>query len=108
MNDFFTSFFGSTGAGTSVVNTGGQIGLGLVNNKTKEIEGNYAVKLKELGNNQTLTTQQFEVELAKLNAQRDAALAEVSSGKFNNTLILVGVLALIGAVVAVILLKKRK
>ncbi len=108
MNDFLTDFFGSGGTGASVVNTGGQIGLGLVGNKTKEIEGNYAVRLKELSNNATLSTQQFNVELAKLNAERDSALNEINEGKFNNVLILVGVLAVIGAITAVLLLKKRK
>jgi hypothetical protein len=108
MSDFISTFFGSTGTGTSVVNTGGQIGLGLVNNKTKEIEGNYAVKLTELGNDRSLTTQQFNVELAKLNAQRDQDLAAASSSKLNSVLVLVGVLAVIGAVVAIILLKKKK
>ncbi|GAB3761396.1 LPXTG cell wall anchor domain-containing protein [Spirosoma pomorum] len=108
MNDFISKFFGSGGTGTSLVTTGGQIGLGLVGNKTKEIEGNYAVKLAELTANANLNTQQFNIELAKLNAEKEAAMSEAGESKFNNVLSLVGVLAMIGAITAILLLKKRK
>jgi LPXTG-motif cell wall-anchored protein len=90
------------------VTTGGQIGLNLVGNKTKEIEGNYAVKLKELANNASLNDQQFKIELAKLDAEKDEALTKTNGTKQTQLFLLVGGLAVITAITLVLLLKKRK
>lgn len=108
---FITDFFGKDGAGSSLVSSAGQIGLGLVQNEGTKIQGDYQVKLKQLTNDATLSQEQFQLALTKLNAERDSALAEYNDQKRSDTLTLVAVvggLLLIATVSVLLILKSRK
>lgn len=100
---FITDFFGKTGAGSSLVGDAGDIGLGLVQNRGKQIEGEYKVELQKLLNDQTKTKAELDSELAKLNATREAQLGEV---KTEQTKLYLGyglaIVAVIGVVVGIV------
>lgn len=100
---FITDFFSKTGAGSSLVGDAGDIGLGLVQNRGKQIEGEYKVELQKLLNDQTKTKAELDSELAKLNATREAALGEV---KTEQTKLYLGyglaIVAVLGIVIGVI------
>jgi hypothetical protein len=100
---FITDFFGKTGAGTSLVGDVGDIGISLVQNRGKQIEGEYKVELQKLLNDQTKTKAELDSELAKLNASRDAQLGEI---KTEQTKLYLGyglaIVAVIGVVVGLI------
>lgn len=100
---FITDFFGKTGAGTSLVGDVGDIGIGLVQNRGKQIEGEYKVELQKLLNDQTKTKAELDTELTRLNAQRDAALGEVRT---EQTKVYLGyglaIVAVVGIVVGIV------
>ena len=105
---FITDFFGKGGAGTSLIGDAGDIGLGIVQNNGKQIDGQYKVELQKLLNDQTKTKAELEVELGKLNASRDAQLAAVNSA---NTKLYLGyglaAIGVIGVLIGVVAWIKR-
>lgn len=105
-----SDFFGSGGAGSSLLTSLGSVGTGLVSNKGEQIKGSYAVELKKLTNDASLSDAEFAVELKKLDAVRDAALANASDAKRTDTLALVGVIGglLLVATIAVLLIVKPR
>lgn len=107
---FITDFFGSGGVGSSLVGSAGSVATGLVANKGEEIKGYYKTELQKLTNDATLSNEQFQLELAKLNQTRDAALADYNDQKRGDTLMMVGVVGglLLIATVSVLLILKRK
>lgn len=107
----FGDFFGSGGAGSSLIDSGGQIGLGLVNNNGARIQGEYAVALKRLANDASLSEAQLGIEIKKLDAKRDADLALANDQKRADTLRLVAViggLILIVTIAVVLILKSNR
>ncbi len=108
---FVSDFFGAGGTGSSLVSSAGQIGIGLVQNEGSKIQGDYQVKLKQLTNDASLSQDQFQLSLTKLNAERDAALAEANDQKRNDTLKLVAVaggMLLITIISVVLILKSSR
>ncbi|MVM34991.1 hypothetical protein GO755_33495 [Spirosoma sp. HMF4905] len=107
---FWSNLFGSGGAGSSLISSAGSIGQGLVKNEGDQIRGDYQVKLAQLTNDATLSKEQFDLSLAKLQADRDSALATYNDQKRNDTLVMVGIIGglLLIATVSVLLILKRK
>lgn len=106
MASFLDSLFssGSTAtAGGNLLGDAGDIGLGLVQNKGKQIEGQYKVELQKLINDQTKTQAEVNAELARLNTARDAALGDVKTEQAKIYLGYgLGIVAVIGVVVALL------
>lgn len=104
----WNSFLGAGGSGANLLNTGGQLGLTALQNRGKEIQGEYSVELQKLLNNATKTKAEVDVELAKLNASRDQALGAVETSKARLYLGygLAG-LVVLGIVVGIVLLVRR-
>lgn len=103
---FFSTLFttgSSATAGGNLIGDVGDIGVGLVQNRGKQIEGTYKVELQKLLNDQTKTKAELDAELAKLNASRDAAIAQVNA---DNLKLYLGyglaAIVVIGVVVAVV------
>lgn len=109
MNNFWTNLFGTGGAGSSLINSGGAIATGLVKNEGDRIRGDYQVKLAELANDSTLSEVEFQLSLNKLTQDRDSALATFNDQKRSDTLKLVGLIGglIIIAAVSVLLIVKR-
>ena len=108
--NFFEQLFGTGGAGSSLISSGGAVATGLVKNEGDRIRGDYQVKLLELQKDANLSHDQFQLSLDKLNQDRDAALATYNDQKRSDTLklvALIGTLLLI-ATVSVLLIVKRK
>lgn len=95
---------------SSVVSTTGNLGLGFLSNKGKEIEGEYKTELAKLANDGTLTKAQFETELAKINSARATQLETLSNERNKSTLVTVAVIVLgLGILAAgVVLVLKKK
>ena len=109
-NTFLSSFFGTGGTGSSLVNYAGSIGLNILSNKGKEIEAEYKTELAKLANESSLTKAEFETKLAAINAARTTQLQELSNERSKSNLIGIGVIVLgIGILVTVVVLAlKRK
>lgn len=108
---FVTDLFKTGGAGSSLINSGGEIGTGLVKNEGDKIRGEYQVKLAELHNDATLSAAQFQVSLDKLNQDRNSALASYNDQKRGDTLklvALIGGLFIIASVSILLIVKRNK
>lgn len=106
-----SDFFSGNGAGSSLVGSLGAVGTGLVKNRGAQIQGDYAVAIQKLTNDASLTDAQFAIELKKLDATRDAAMAVANDQKRADTLALVsvvGVLLLIATVAVVLIVRTNR
>lgn len=105
---FITDFFGTGGAGTSLISVGGNLGASAIKNQGVAIKGQYDVELQKLLNDQTKTKAELDTELGRLNATRDAQLAAVNT---EQTKLYLGyglaVVAVIGVAVALVVWIKR-
>jgi len=102
ISDLFST--GSTQtAGGSLIGDVGDLGLGLVQNRGKQIEGQYKVELQQLLNDNTKTKGQVDAELGRLNAERDAKLGEIKTEQTKLYLAYgLGALVVVGLVVGLI------
>ncbi|GEM_PF-3093941 len=98
---FWSNLLGSGGAGSSLISSAGGIGLGLVKNDAAKIQGDYQVQLAKLTNDASLSKDQFNLALNKLNADREAALAEYKDQARNDGLVALGI---VGGFIALIVL----
>lgn len=100
---FLTDFFGKSGAGTSLISVGGNLGASAIANQGIAIKGQYDVELQKLLNDQTKTKAELDSELGRLNATRDAQLAAVNT---EQTKLYLGyglaVVAVIGVVIGIV------
>ncbi len=109
-NSFLTSFLGTGGTGTTILNFAGTAGLTLLSNKGKEIEGQYKTELQKLANEGNLSQKEYETKLAAINANRVTQLQELSNERQKSNLVAIGVIVLgVGILVTVVVLAlKRK
>ena len=108
---FFSSFFGTGGFGNNILNYAGSIGINLLSNRGKQIEGEYKTELQKLANEGNLSKAEFETKLAAINAARATQLEELSNERTKSSLIIIGVVVLgLGLLItlAVVALKKKK
>ncbi len=94
-DNFFSSFFGANGAGTSLVNFAGSIGLGFLSNRAKQIEGKYNTELKKLSNENNLTLSEYQNKLAQINASMATELKELSNERARSSLIIIGIVVVV-------------
>lgn len=109
-NTFLSSFFGTGGTGSNLVNYAGSFGLNLLSNKGKEIEAEYKTELAKLNNQGIESKSEYETKLAAINASRTTQLQELSNERTKSSLIIVAVVVLgLGLLVtlAVVALKKK-
>lgn len=95
---------------SSIVTTTGNLGLGFLTNKGKEIEGEYKTELAKLNNEGINSKSEYEARLAAINASRTTQLQELSNERQKSTLVVVAVIVLgLGILgTAVVLALKKK
>lgn len=98
------------GVGSSLIETGGSIGLTAVKNKGDEIRADYQLQMQKLLNDSTLSTAQQQLAIQQLNNDRDTKLAEYTAQAKHESLILYGVLGGLAMVLilSVVLLIRKK
>lgn len=89
--------------GNSLVSVGGSIVNNLISNKAKKIEGDYAVQLQRLRNDNSISLAQFQTKLAEIEASKAYDLQELSNERSKTALIAFGVIILgLGLIVVAI------
>jgi len=101
---FISDFFGVGGTGSSLLSSAGTIGIGIVQNEGAKIQSDYALQLKSLLNDASLSQDQFKLASTKLEQERQSALAKAQDQKRNDQLIAV---AIVGGLVVVTLLMMK-
>lgn len=87
---------------SNLVTGAGNVGVSLLSNKGKEIEGKYQTELQALYNQRDLSKAQFETELAKINANRASDLQTLSNERTKSTAIVIGIVVVaLGTLAAV-------
>lgn len=109
-SNFINSFFGSGGAGTSLINFASSLGFNFLSNKGKQIESSYNTELQRILNEGNLTKFQYEEKLAEINTLRATQLQELANERAKSSMTIIGVvvlgLALLGTLVSLALKQK--